>query len=483
MSVPGLQLSELPIGQPFSNFTAQDSTPAEPLSEQTYEIAKFREWRFEVAFGATVEVKLLKGSAEIFGTELPIGHKFTFTGIKSAIFTWQGCALEVRGSPSVEYTSEETPMTTYTNLHFALEKQRGMADESPTAQGPRVMIIGPENAGKTSLVKILTAYAVRQGRKPAVVNLDPKEGVLSLPGTLSATSFSTIMDVEEGFGSSPTSGPSPVPVKLPLVYYYGLETPEGNAKLYKALVSRMAVAVSSRLSEDDQNRSSGIIIDTPGTISQTPAGYDLLHHAITEFSITTLVVLGSERLYSDMLRRFEDRPNHQHQPPPISIIKLSKSGGCVDRDDAFLRASRERSIREYFFGEPKKRTLSPYTMTVGFDDLNIWRVSEASTLNASLLPIGHDDDEEDGGGGGGQALLVQAECSMLLQHSVAAVLHAEVGDEAHVLAESSVMGFVYIASVDEQKRYMKILAPMPGRLPPKPLVVSSFPEPTFSLVG
>ena len=144
-------------------------------------------------------------------------------------------------------------MTAYTNLHFALEKQRGMASESPTVQGPRVMIIGPENAGKTSLVKILTAYAVRQGRKPAVVNLDPKEGVLSLPGTLSATSFSTIMDVEEGFGSSPTSGPSPVPVKLPLVYYYGLETPEGNTKLYKALVSRMAVAVSSRLSEDDES--------------------------------------------------------------------------------------------------------------------------------------------------------------------------------------------------------------------------------------
>ena len=49
-------------------------------------------------------------------------------------------------------------MIAYTNLHFALEKQRGMASESPTVQGPRVMVIGPENAGKTSLVKILTAY-------------------------------------------------------------------------------------------------------------------------------------------------------------------------------------------------------------------------------------------------------------------------------------------------------------------------------------
>jgi polyribonucleotide 5'-hydroxyl-kinase len=38
-------------------------------------------------------------------------------------------------------------------------------------------------------------------------------------------------------------------------------------------------------------------------------------------------------------------------------------------------------------------------------------------------------------------------------------------------------------SVDDQKRLMKILAPVSGRLPRKPLVVSSFPEPTLSLVG
>jgi polyribonucleotide 5'-hydroxyl-kinase len=122
------------------------------------------------------------------------------------------------------------------------------------------MIIGPEDAGKTSLTKLLTGYAIRQGRAPCVVNLDPKEGMLSLPGTLTATNFSSIMDVEEGFGTSPTNGPSPVPVKLPLVYYYGLEDPETNEKLYRKLVSRMAVAVSSRLSEDDESSSDSYIL-------------------------------------------------------------------------------------------------------------------------------------------------------------------------------------------------------------------------------
>lgn len=328
--------------------------------------------------------QLLKGTAEFFGTELPTGHKFTFTGCKSAIFTWEGCTLSVIGTPTVEYTSEETPMTSYSNLHFALEKLRAIAGDFPVAQGPRVMIIGPEDAGKTSLIKILTAYAVRQGRKPCVVNLDPKEGMLSLPGTLTATSFSTIMDVEEGFGSSPTSGPSPVPVKLPLVYYYGLESPEGNEKLYRTLVSRMALAVSSRLSEEDANRTSGCIIDTSGFISQT-TGYDLIQHIVAEFSVDVLVVLGSERLYSDMVRRFEDRQG------AVTVVKLAKSGGCVDRDEAFMRTARETAIREYFFGEPK-RTLSPYTLTVGLNEVNLWRVGEGIPTFYLLFPPSETND-------------------------------------------------------------------------------------------
>ena len=76
--------------------------------------------------------------------------------------------------------------------------------------GPRVLILGPENAGKSSLVKLLTGYAIRIARQPVVVNLDPREGVMSVPGTLTATAFKTMMDVEEGWGSAPMSGPSAI---------------------------------------------------------------------------------------------------------------------------------------------------------------------------------------------------------------------------------------------------------------------------------
>src|SRR5690606_36989411 len=132
---------------------------------------------------------LLQGTGEIYGTELAIGHKYTFSGIKAAIYTWHGATLECRGKPTVEYTAEETPMTAYTNLHFALERLRQEADaripqSNPTNRpnnsgthtnnvgGPRVMILGPDDAGKTSLIKLLTGYAIRHRRSPCVVNLD-----------------------------------------------------------------------------------------------------------------------------------------------------------------------------------------------------------------------------------------------------------------------------------------------------------------------
>lgn len=174
-------------------------------------------------------------------------------------------------------------MAMYTNLHFALERSRDQA-LAGGIEGPRVLVLGPENAGKTSLVKMLTALATRAERQPVTVNLDPKEGLLSIPGTLSTAVFSSIIDVEEGWGSSPTNGPTLVPVKLPLVYYYGLSNPEDKTTLFKALVQRLALSTVSRFNEDLEARSTGCIIDTPGVISQGKGGYDIIQHIVSEFS-------------------------------------------------------------------------------------------------------------------------------------------------------------------------------------------------------
>lgn len=71
-------------------------------------------------------------------------------------------------------------MVPYSNLHIAFERMRILAkqDVQAATEPPRVMVIGPENSGKTSACKILVNYAVRVGSRvctPALVNVDPGE--------------------------------------------------------------------------------------------------------------------------------------------------------------------------------------------------------------------------------------------------------------------------------------------------------------------
>ncbi len=270
-------------------------------------------------------LQLLSGTAELFGTELPIKQTYTFTGTKAAIYTWHGCRIEVVGDCQVDYVAEETPMMVYGNLHFALENLREKAN-SEGREGPRVLIVGSENAGKTSLAKILTAYATKLGRQPVVVNLDTKEGMLSIPGTLSAATFTSVVDVEHGWGSSPMNGPSQVPVKLPLVYHIGLANPEEKTFIYKPVVTRLALSVMNRLQDDDEAKETGVIIDTPGVISQGKSGYEMIQHIVSEFLGMTpsegtsnleqpADLSGSQRGGSPWLRKTIQRPASTLQWP------------------------------------------------------------------------------------------------------------------------------------------------------------------------
>jgi polyribonucleotide 5'-hydroxyl-kinase len=82
--------------------------------------------------------------------------------------------LEVKGTFLVEYTANETPMTSYLNTHLALEQLRQKARKEQ-GEGPRVLVVGPHDVGKTSLCKILVSYSLRQGGNPIYVSLDTTE--------------------------------------------------------------------------------------------------------------------------------------------------------------------------------------------------------------------------------------------------------------------------------------------------------------------
>ncbi len=57
-----------------------------------------------------------------------------------------------------------------------------------------------------------------------------------------------------------------------------------------------------------------------------------------------------------------------------------------------------------------------------------------------------------------------------MSHWTLAVMNASAHDPPEVIRLATVMGFVYVADVDAERRRLKILAPMPGRLSDRPLV-------------
>ncbi|KAB2110849.1 mRNA cleavage and polyadenylation factor [Alternaria gaisen] len=463
ISLPGLNLSS----QPAETQNGPTST-----ATRTQELAANTEYRFEVSFSRTLTVKLQSGTAEFFGTELAPSTTYTFQGTKGAIFTWHGCKLDIGGEVESDYIAEETPMMSCANLHFALENLRDRSIASGSVEmGPRVLVVGPENSGKTSLVKTLTSYAVKTSRQPMVINLDPRQGMLSVPGSFSAAVYSSIVDIEEGWGSSPISGPSPIPVKMPLVYHYGLKDPE-EGKVFKPLVTRMALAVTSRLEEDKLSKQAGFIIDSSGAISQGRNGvYDNIEHIVSEFSINVLITLGSERLYSDLSRKFSARTGGDPSET-VFVIRLDKSGGCVDRSEEYMEALRHAQIKEYFFGKGDE-TLAPSSQMADAADLNIFRVIEGD-VNGGVDEYGMTVERQ---------IFEKVTPSEAMQNQLLAITTASPNDPQAVIRDSSIRGYIYVADVDEAKKKVKLLSPLPGATPGNAMILGKWPETVEGLVN
>lgn len=127
------------------------------MATRTVTLSAGQELRIEG--GAPVAtVKLLSGTAEVFGKELPVGGSVAISSTayvdvscefkdvsthckalrghkaKTAIYSWHGASLEVTGPLTSEYVAGDTPMDAYLKVHLALEQQR----ESSNA--PRVML-------------------------------------------------------------------------------------------------------------------------------------------------------------------------------------------------------------------------------------------------------------------------------------------------------------------------------------------------------
>lgn len=408
-----------------------------------YKLEEDHELRFEVSSGGEAVVELLDGTAEIFGTELVHHKRYTFgSGARIAVFSWHGCKLELAGVTDSAYVATHTPMVIYINTHAALEQLRQHSEsqslQHEEARGPRIMIVGPTDVGKSTYCRVLLNYAVRQGRFPTYVDLDVGQGSISVPATLCALYIERPADPVEGFDK-----------KSPLVYQYGHLSPGDNVALHDILVQKMADVINLRCKSSPEANNGGIVINTCGWTKG--AGYAALVEAANAFEVDIVVVLDHERLYNELQR---DLPSF------VKIVHQPKSGGVEERTREVRTASRKKRVREYFYGG--RIPYYPHSFDVSFDEIVLVKIG-AEELPDSCMPLGMKQEDH-------RTKVVPLSPSPGIQHHLFAVSMCESMEED--VLRSNVAGFVCVTEVKMGERKLTLLSPQPYPLPRNILVHS-----------
>lgn len=393
------------------------------------EIPGGSEWRFELAPQALVHLTVTEGVGEVFGTELATKVRYTMVGAKSCVYLPSGATVEYEGELASDYVLGDLAVPYIANLHFVLHRLR-----ATEPAGPRVLLLGGHDCGKTLVAKTLVAYANKMGHLPVYLGLDPREGAFAVPGAILATPISDILDVQTGFGLSVTLNVSRTHPKQPAVRWVGVETPAENLSAYRHQCLKLAVVAGLRMEQDPLVKRSGCVVDTPALGVRDMA---LIDDLIADYAILHVVVIGNERFYVEVARQYGTR---------ATVLKMAKSGGCVDRDDVYIRALQHQTIKDYFYGSPEP--LEPYTSTLDYTALKVYNVPVQD------LP------------GDEPAQLVEVQ-ALTLQNTILAVLFVANDKEASAqrAVDSPTMGFAYVSDADDAKQKLRVLGPVPAKFP------------------
>ena len=232
-------------------------------------------------------------------------------------------------------------------------------------------------------------------------------------------------------------------------------------------------------------------------------------------------MLGHEKLNIEMGKIFAGAGSG------IGVIKLPKSGGVVELDQTFKQRLRSLQVRNYFYGgsqaskavkgegvekvegddaeegKPSAHditsivpghaeplgglpALSPYSTTIPFDLLEVYKVGQENMAPSSALPIGASRAVT-----ATQLVKLDPSTSSIdqsqLLHSVLALVQPPRGGGGPGVADSKVepppsddeilgapiLGFVHVADIDTVRKKITVLSPSPGRLPSKTALIGT----------
>lgn len=402
------------------------------------------ELRFASGEDNEVCLELVHGYAEIFGTELLLNKKYIFPPkSRVAVFTWKNATVELVGATESAYIAETTPMVIYLNIHAAMEETRKKREEMALGstnkpKGPKLLLVGPTDVGKSTVSRILCNYSVRHGRTPIYVELDVGQNNISVPGTVAAVLVQKTADVIDGFERN-----------SPLVLNFGHTSPSKNLSLYGTLFNELAAIINSQIQQNDDAKLGGMIINTCGWVDGE--GYKCIVKAASAFEVDVVIVLDHERLYSDLSKEL---------PEFVRLTHVPKSGGVEQRTTQVRSLMRGENVHRYFYGT-RSNNLFPFTFDINFNDVTLCKIG-AEQLPDSCLPFGMEVENH-------EMKVVIMEPSVDIKHHLFAFSRSLQPDDTVI--KSPVYGFCLVTEVDLEKNTMTVLCPQ-NTIPSKTLVYS-----------
>lgn len=406
----------------------------------------------EVSKDQAIQLTLWYGRADIFGADIIPRKEYHISGQKIAVFARENSGIHVKGEPSIVYKSQNTLMPAYLKIHEVLEERRSWAKISGSKY-PRVLVVGPPDSGKTTVIRILSNLASKQNWHPTVVDLDVGLGLINMPGCISATVWQSHVNVDYSFFHDPV-----------IAYYYGYLTPQEAPEHYKILVETIAAVIDRKSCSTDRLASSGLFIDTIGF--RDGLGYDLLCHQAEFFACDVVIVIGQRKLYYRFLQHARHVSSSSGRQ--INVLKLPRSSEAVIRTSEIRRLNRNLRIANYFYNaEVTHNNLPIYH--VPFGSIEVYRIggNKASTSTLAFGSIVLYNPLKV------TTLTIDSE----LEHSILAVSHAVT---PHEILLSNVAGFIQILRLDFTKKIVFYVSPNSGNLAGRILLAGFYKSPALA---
>lgn len=347
------------------------------------------ELRIKLKYHEEVRVKLISGSALLLGMELTKLFYYKLPKTKSTyLYTLTGCVIEIVRPDSAtdvefySYEDEDRKNLQLFNLHQVLESCR-LRSLKQSNFGPRVLVLGSSNSGKSTVARTLCNLAVAQDWRPSLLDLDPVGAKQNFPGVLSCARLDQYTHQLRSNCEK-------------IAYYFGASELKNRHDLFLALVESLIGVVDSALLqnlkrfkenlesgkflEELANRetfASGIIIDAPTAVESFSDSDLRLFFGL--LSPDFVIVIQNEYLKNKLEQLFRQTHN---------IVSLVISGGISPVDQSEKSHQNTLQVQNFFYSDQMVFLRD----SIPFAHLGLYKLDSIASLPLSYLA--KKDDEK-----------------------------------------------------------------------------------------